>query len=66
MSATLTALPVTIQNADIKSTMRVIDMSFGTAGVLMSDIAWSTADGSIELSGTMNGTTTVDIVLAIT
>lgn len=63
---TLTALPVTIQNADIKSTMRVIDMSFGSPGVLTSDIAWSTADGSIELSGTMNGTTTVDIVLAIT
>ena len=66
VSATLTALPVTIQNAEIKSTMRVIDMSFGTAGVLTSDIAWSTSDGSIELSGTMNGTTTVDIVLAIT
>lgn len=66
VSATLTSLPATIQNADVKSTMRVINMSFGTPGVLTSDIAWSTADGSIELSGTMNGTTTVEIVLAIT
>lgn len=65
ITANLTTLPTTISNSAIKADMRVVDMSFGTISALTSDIAWSTSDGNIALSGTMSGSTTVDIVLAI-
>lgn len=65
IKANITTLPTTISNASIKADMRVVSMTFGTISALTSDIAWSTSDGNIALSGTMNGSTTVDIVLAI-
>lgn len=65
LTATLTSLPKEITNAGILSTMRVINCVFGTPSAIKSDVAWSTADGSLTLSGTMSGSTTVDIDLDV-
>ena len=65
IQATLTSLPTTISNAEILSTMRVVNCEFATPSALTSDVAWSTSDGGIALSGTMSGSTVVDIDLAI-
>lgn len=63
LQATATSLPLTINNSAITATMRVIDCVFGTQKALSSDVTWTTSDGSIVLSGTMSGSTTVDLVL---
>ena len=67
ITATLSALPTTISNASILSTMRVVNCELGTPANVTSDIAWTTADGSIALSGTMvaSSSTTIDLDLAI-
>ena len=59
----VTSLPKTISNTNITATMRVIDCVFGTPSAIKSDVTWTTADGSVVLSGTMSGSTTVDLVL---
>jgi len=63
LQATATSLPLTINNSAITATMRVIECTFGTPTAVSSDITWTTSDGSIVLSGTMSGSTTVDLVL---
>jgi hypothetical protein len=63
LQATATALPLTINNSAITETMRVVEYSFGTPSAIRSDISWTTANGSIVLTGTMSGSTTVDLVL---
>ena len=63
LQATATSLPLTISNSAITATMRVIDCAFGTPKALSSDVTWTTSSGSIVLSGTMSGSTTVDLVL---
>ena len=65
ITATLSALPATISDAKITADMRVINCVFGTLGAVTSDVAWQTSAGALALSGTMNGTTTVDIDLAV-
>lgn len=63
LQATATSLPLTINNSTITATMRVIECTFGTPTAINGDVTWTTADGSIVLSGTMSGSTTVDLVL---
>lgn len=63
LTATVTSLPKTISDANITATMRVIECTWGTAGVILSNISWTTSAGSIVLTGTMSGSTTVDLVL---
>lgn len=63
LTGTLTALPATLTNAAITATMRVVECTFGTPSAVTSDIAWTTAAGNMVLSGTMSGSTTVDIIL---
>lgn len=63
LEATATSFPLTISNTQITSTMRVIECTFGTPKAINGDVTWTTADGSIVLSGTMSGSTTVDLVL---
>lgn len=67
ITSTISTLPTTISNANILSTMRVINCELGSPKNVTSDIAWSTSDGSIALSGTMvaSTTTTIDLDLAI-
>lgn len=57
------SFPKTITNADITSTMRVIDCVWGTPSAITSDVTWTTSDGSLVLSGSMSGSTTAEIVL---
>ena len=61
--AALSSLPYTVSNANIKADMRVIDCVFGTPDAIASNVTWTTLDGGLQLSGTMSGTTTVDLVL---
>jgi hypothetical protein len=60
---TATSFPLTISDTQITSTMRVIECAFGTPTAIRGDVTWTTADGSIVLSGTLSGSTTVDLVL---
>lgn len=61
--ASFSSLPQTISDAAITASMRVIECTFGTPSAITSDITWTTAAGSIVLSGTMSGSTTVDLIL---
>lgn len=61
--AAFSSMPHTINNAAITEDMRVVELTFGTPGVITSDVEWTTDNGSIVLSGTMNGSTTVDLIL---
>lgn len=63
LQATATSLPLTISNSAITATMRVIECTFGTPTAINGDVTWTTSSGSIVLSGTMSGSTTVDLVL---
>lgn len=65
VSANLTALPTSISNANITADMRVVSISYGTPSAITSAVAWSTAAGSLTLSGTMTGSTSATIILAI-
>lgn len=63
LTATITALPATLNNSAITENMRVIECIFGTPSAITSDVTWTTSVGEIVLSGTMSGSTTVDIIL---
>lgn len=63
VSGAFSALPYTISNDAITSDMVVLDSYFNNSAALKSDISWTTANGSITLSGTVSGTTTVKLVL---
>lgn len=63
ITSTLTTLPTTLSNANITADMRVIECTFGTPSAIRSDVSWTTSAGNIVLSGTMSGSTTVDIIL---
>lgn len=65
LTASLTSLPREIVDSRILSTMRVTNCVFGKPSAITSYVSWNTADGSLTLSGTMNGSTTVDIDLDI-
>lgn len=66
LTGTLTALPTTLTNAAITATMRVVECTFGTPSAITSDVTWTTSAGNMVLSGTMSGSTTVDIILTET
>lgn len=63
LQATVTSLPRTISNASITATMRVIALNWGTPSAIRSNITWTTSDGEIVLSGTMSGSSTVELIL---
>jgi hypothetical protein len=63
LTATLTSLPTTLSNANITADMRVVECVFGTPSAIRSDVSWTTSAGNIVLSGTMSGSTTVDLIL---
>lgn len=63
LQATVTSLPRTITNASITATMRVIALNWGTPSAIRSNITWTTSDGEIVLSGTMSGSSTVELIL---
>ena len=63
LSATVTSLPKTISDTAITATMRVVSCEWSEPRAIGSVITWTTSDGSIVLSGTMGGSTNVDLVL---
>ena len=66
LTGTLSNLPTTISDSKIKSDMVLVNVTFGTPGVLVSDLGWSTSNGSITFSGTLltSQTTTIAFDLA--
>lgn len=68
ISTTISTSPATISNAAITSTMRIIDIQFGTPSAVKKDVAWTTSSGSLVLgdASTFTSSTTVDIILAET
>lgn len=63
VSGAFSALPYTISNDAITSDMVVLTCYFNNSAAIKSDISWTTANGSITLSGTASGTTTVRLTL---
>lgn len=63
LSDTVTSLPKTITNSNITADMRVINCVWGTPSAIQGNVTWTTSAGSLVLSGTMSGSTTVDIDL---
>lgn len=57
------SFPKTVSNANITADHVVLEMSFGNPSVILSPISWTTSNGSIVLTGTINGSTTAQIVL---
>jgi hypothetical protein len=57
------SLPQTISNSKITADMVVLSCEFGNPLAITSDIFWATSAGILQLAGTMNGTTTAQIVL---
>ena len=63
VSGSFSSLPYTLSDNSIKSNMVVLDIYFNNPSAILSDIAWTTANGSITLNGTASGTTTFSLVL---
>ena len=63
VNGSFSSLPYTLSNSAIKANMVVLESYFNNPSAVTSDIAWTTANGSITLSGTANGTTTFALVL---
>ena len=60
----LSALPHTATNSKITTNHRVVNCILSNTAVQPSDWTYTTAAGSITLSGTMSGTSTVYLYLA--
>lgn len=57
-------LPATIANANIKNDMVVVGYEFGTPAAFESSLTVVTGTGSVTLSGTISGGSTVELWLA--
>lgn len=67
LTATLNAASVTVEDDQILETMRVVNATFGTPSALTSDVAWTTANGSVTFTQTLasGSTTTIDCDLIV-
>ena len=63
VSGSFSSLPYTLSDSSIKSNMVVLASYFNNPASIASNISWTTANGSITLSGTASGTTTFALVL---
>ena len=61
--AAFSSLPKTINNSNITADMVVIHSEVGTPSAMLSDWTWTTAAGSITISGTISGSTTLKLYL---
>lgn len=63
ISGQITSLPYTYSASAITASHRVINLQLGTPSAITSDLTWTTANGSLTLSGTMasSASTTVEI-----
>lgn len=60
---TFSTLPKTVSHSGITSDMVVLSCVFGTPSAITSDVTWQTSNGQLTLSGSINGSTTAQIVL---
>ena len=60
----LSSLPHTVSNSKITANHRVVNAVFTNPAAAPSDWSYTTSAGSITLSGTISGTTTVYLSLA--
>lgn len=63
VSWTLSSSALTYSNAEITSDMIVTSMQFGSPKNVHSRPSWTTANGSVSISATVVGTTTIDLIL---
>lgn len=63
ISDTVSSLPKTITDDNISSDMVVINSELGTPSAQTSDWTVETSDGSLSISGTISGTTTIKLYL---
>lgn len=68
-SDTFSSFPKKLENPNITSTMRVVECVWSNPSAITGAVSWTTSDGdqnnqpNIVLSGTMNGQTSVDLIL---
>lgn len=58
------SLPQTKSDSRITSDHVVVSSTFGTPSAMTSDLSWTTSDGSITISGSISGSTTLTLILA--
>lgn len=62
--ASFSSLPQTVTNSNITSNMVVVNSVFGTPSAQTGDWTVTTADGSLTVSGSISGSTTLTLYLA--
>lgn len=61
---TISALPKTVSNANITSDMVVVESTLGTPSAQTADWTVNTANGSVTISGSISGSTTLVLYLS--
>lgn len=61
---TISSLPTTISNANIEDDMVVLQSTLGTPSAQTGDLTVTTAAGSVTISGSISGSTTLTLYLA--
>ena len=61
--SSFSSLPQTISNSSITASMRVVNCVWGTPASITGNVTWTTAAGSLTLSGSISGSTTAEIDL---
>lgn len=60
---TVSSLPKTVTNANVEADMVVLQATIGTPAAQLSDWTVSTSNGSLTISGTISGSTTLTLYL---
>ena len=61
----VSALPQTISNSKITSDMKVVHSVLSNPSAQIGDWTVATSNGSVQISGTINGTTNIMLYLAV-
>lgn len=61
--SSFSSLPQTISNSSITANMRVVNCVWSTPASITGDVTWTTAAGSLTLSGSISGSTKAEIDL---
>ena len=61
--SSFSSLPQTISNSSVTASMRVVNCVWGTPASITGNVTWTTAAGSLTLSGSISGSTTAEIDL---
>ena len=63
ITGTISSSQLYINDARIKSDMRVVECTFNAPANIASDLTWTTTNGAITFSGTVSASTTVYLIL---